>query len=331
MRKEEGWATGQQPVHVKLPIATETTNKCNTAEKGKSSSSVVTGSLILDPIFSRRNITRIRTSNVRTINQTGRLAQLLQEFDNYRLDILGLSEVRWTGSGCFNSANKTILFSGYEGRHERGVGFVLNKRAAKALVGWKPLRGDRHGIERTVGPFASPGHLSDNGERLISFCACNVLCVGNTYFQHKRIHKKTWISPGGISSYEIDKFCISRKWRTSLCNARAYRGADIGSDHHLVRATLKLKLKQQRTLTITGPFAFEKLKDPVVANSFILELRNRFELLRNTNDIEENRTTAKAVLNNCAEKVIGRRQDTRKEQWIQERTWRQIDERKRVK
>ncbi|KAL6727521.1 hypothetical protein Aduo_009391 [Ancylostoma duodenale] len=51
MRKEEGWATGQQPVHVKLPIATETTNKCNTAEKGKSSSSVVTGSLILDPNF----------------------------------------------------------------------------------------------------------------------------------------------------------------------------------------------------------------------------------------------------------------------------------------
>ncbi|KAL6727028.1 hypothetical protein Aduo_008943 [Ancylostoma duodenale] len=139
MRKEEGWATCQQPVPVELPTTTETTNKCNTAEKGKSSASFVTDSLILDPIFSPRNITRIGTWNVRPLNQIEHLAQLLQEFDNYRLDILGLSEVRWMGSGCFNSANKAILFSGCDGRRERGVGFVLNKRAANALVGWKPV------------------------------------------------------------------------------------------------------------------------------------------------------------------------------------------------
>ncbi|EYC25469.1 hypothetical protein Y032_0012g1911 [Ancylostoma ceylanicum] len=52
------------------------------------------------------------------------------------------------------------------------------------------LGGNRHRIERTVGAFASSGHISDNGERLISFCDCNDLCVGNTYFQHRRIHKK---------------------------------------------------------------------------------------------------------------------------------------------
>ncbi|KIH59885.1 hypothetical protein ANCDUO_09875 [Ancylostoma duodenale] len=174
-------------------------------------------------------------------------------------------------------------------------------------------------------------HLSDNGEQLISFCDCNDPCVGNTYFQHRRIYKKTWISPDGISSNEIDYFCTSRKWRTSLCDAREHRGADVGSDHHQVRATLKFKLKQQRPLTITKSFAVEKLKDPVVANSFILELRNGFRLLRETSDIEENRGATKAVVNNCVEKVIGRRRGTRKDQWIQERTWRQIDDRKRVK
>ncbi|RCN48193.1 hypothetical protein ANCCAN_05738 [Ancylostoma caninum] len=73
--------------------------------------------------------------------RTRRLAQILQEFDNYQLDILGLSEVRWTGSGCFTSANKTILFSGCKIRHKRGVGFVLNKRA---LEGRKPVS------ERTI-------------------------------------------------------------------------------------------------------------------------------------------------------------------------------------
>ncbi|RCN41573.1 hypothetical protein ANCCAN_12475 [Ancylostoma caninum] len=117
------------------------------------------------------------------------------------------------------------------------------------------LRGDRHGIKRTVGPFSSSEHLSDNGERLIPFCDRNDLCAGNAYFQH--------------------------------------------------RATLKPKLKQQRPLTITRPFAVEKLKDPVVANSFNLELRNRFKLLRDTNDIEENWAASKALMNNCAEKFIG--------------------------
>ena len=31
--------------------------------------------------------------------QTGRMPQLVKEFDNYNLDILGVSEVRWTGTG----------------------------------------------------------------------------------------------------------------------------------------------------------------------------------------------------------------------------------------
>ena len=41
---------------------------------------------------------RIGTWNVRTLYQTGKLSQVVKEFDNYRLDLLGLCETRWTGS-----------------------------------------------------------------------------------------------------------------------------------------------------------------------------------------------------------------------------------------
>ena len=99
----------------------------------------MTDGLILGSVFSPKNTTFIGTWNVRTLNQTGRLAQLLREFDNYRLDILGISEVRWIGSGRMTSENKTVLFSGHEAKHERGVGFILNKRAVSALDGWKPI------------------------------------------------------------------------------------------------------------------------------------------------------------------------------------------------
>lgn len=41
------------------------------------------------------------------------------------------------------------------------------------------------GFEDIIGPFASFKCLSDNGERLLSFCTYNNLCIGNTFFQHK--------------------------------------------------------------------------------------------------------------------------------------------------
>ncbi|EYC02893.1 hypothetical protein Y032_0097g3001 [Ancylostoma ceylanicum] len=143
------------------------------------------------------------------------------------------------------------------------------------------LGGDRHGIERTFGPSASSGHISDNG---------------NTYFQHRRIHKKTWNSPDGVASNEIDHIRISRNH-----DARAYRGADVGSDHYLVRATLKLKLKHLRSSSIVRPFTVEKLMDPIVSSRFTLELRSRFEVFGNTSDIEKDWVGVKTTVRDCAD------------------------------
>ncbi|PIO74689.1 7 transmembrane receptor [Teladorsagia circumcincta] len=99
----------------------------------------VTDAPILNLFFSPKNKTYVG-HNVRTLNRTGSLAQLLHGFDNYRLDILGISEVCWKGNGRRNSDNETILFSGHEDKHEEGVGFVLNRKAANALNGWKPIK-----------------------------------------------------------------------------------------------------------------------------------------------------------------------------------------------
>ncbi|KAK6031565.1 hypothetical protein OSTOST_02281 [Ostertagia ostertagi] len=47
--------------------------------------------------------------------------------------------------------NKTVLHSGHEDRHERGVGFVLHKRAAEALVGWNQnIKNTRESIRLMV-------------------------------------------------------------------------------------------------------------------------------------------------------------------------------------
>lgn len=64
---------------------------------------------------------------------------------------------------------------------------------------------------------------------------------------HKRIHKATWMSPDLITENQIDHICIAKKFRRSLEDTRVKRGADAASDHHLVVAKLKLKLRRNGT------------------------------------------------------------------------------------
>lgn len=49
----------------------------------------------------KRQRTRIGQWNIRTLYQKGKLPQLNKEFSRLKLEVLGLSEVRWTGFGKF--------------------------------------------------------------------------------------------------------------------------------------------------------------------------------------------------------------------------------------
>ncbi|KAI2663210.1 Craniofacial development protein 2 [Labeo rohita] len=118
------------------------------------------------------------------------------------------------------------------------------------------LRGDfnaqisanQQGLEHVIGPYGTGCHITNNGECLLLFCNTNGLCIGNTFFTHKQIHKKTWCGPNGLTNNKIDYVCVSRRWRSALQDTCVYRGADVGSDHHLLKAVLKLQLKKQRAI-----------------------------------------------------------------------------------
>jgi len=58
---------------------------------------------------------------------------------DYKLDVLGLSEMRWTVQGRLTSEDITIIYSGREEHHYQGVGILLNKEASRAVIGWKPV------------------------------------------------------------------------------------------------------------------------------------------------------------------------------------------------
>ena len=68
----------------------------------------------------------IETWNVRSMNQ-GKLEVVKQEMARVNVDILGISELKWTGMGEFNSDDHYIYYCGQESLRRNGVAIMVNK------------------------------------------------------------------------------------------------------------------------------------------------------------------------------------------------------------
>ena len=69
----------------------------------------------------------IGTWNVRSMNQ-GKLEVVKQEMARVNINILGISELEWTGMGEFNSDDHYIYYCGQESLRRNGVVLIVNKR-----------------------------------------------------------------------------------------------------------------------------------------------------------------------------------------------------------
>ena len=69
----------------------------------------------------------IGTWNVRSMNQ-GKLEVVKQEMARVNVNILGISGLKWTGMGEFNSDDQYIYYCGQEPLRRNGVAIIVNKR-----------------------------------------------------------------------------------------------------------------------------------------------------------------------------------------------------------
>ena len=65
----------------------------------------------------------------------GKLEVVKQEMTRVNTDILGISELKWTGMGEFNSDDHYIYYSGQESLRRNGVAIIVNKRVQNAVHG----------------------------------------------------------------------------------------------------------------------------------------------------------------------------------------------------
>jgi len=108
-------------------------------------------------------------------------------------------------------------------------------------------------------------------------------------FPHKDIHKYTWSSPDGRKRNEIYHIAINGIFKRSVQDARAFRGADVGSDHNLVVGDIQLKLSgvvRKQGKTTAQKNELSNLKVPEIKQRFVLELKNRFSCLAETESEE---------------------------------------------
>ena len=98
------------------------------------------------------------------------------------------------------------------------------------------------------------------------------LVIENTLSQQNKRRRYTWTSPDSQYQNQIDYILCSQRWRSSIESAKIWPGADCGSDHEILIAKFRRKLKKVgKTIR---PFRYDLNQIP---NDYTVEVRNRFK------------------------------------------------------
>ena len=98
----------------------------------------------------------------------------------------------------------------------------------------------------------------------------------------------TWEHPDGVHKAQIDHILLRRKWRNSVRNCRAYSAVELGSNHRIVTAELKISLRVPRPDQKIVRRDMQALN-----NSADLQERYRIEVITLSNNFNEKSSQAK--------------------------------------
>ena len=122
-------------------------------------------------------------------------------------------------------------------RHSR------TKKDVLIIIGdWNAKVGSQE-IPGVTGKFG-PEVKNKAGQRVVEFCQENTLVIANTLFQQHMRRLCTWTSPDGQYWNKTDYIIWSQWWWSFIQPAKTRLGANCGSDHELLAAKFRLKLKK---------------------------------------------------------------------------------------
>jgi len=144
-------------------------------------------------------------------------------------------------------------------------------KAVLFIIGdWNAKVGSQE-IPGVTGKFGL-GIQNESGQRLTEFWQENALVIANTLFQQHKRRLYTWTSPDGQYQNQTDYILCSQRCRSSIQSEKIRPGADCGSDHELLIAKFRLKLK--KVGKTTRPFRYDLNQIPY---DYTVKVTNRFK------------------------------------------------------
>ena len=137
----------------------------------------------------------------------------------------------------------------------------------------------------------------------------NTLVIANTLFQQHKRRLYIWISPDGQHRNQIDYILCSQRWRSSIQSAKTNPRDDCVSDHELILAKFRLKLK--KVMKATGPFRYDLNEIPY---NYTVDVRNRFKGLDLIDQVpEELRREVHDIVREAVIKTIPRKRNAKRQ------------------
>ncbi|XP_055910456.1 craniofacial development protein 2-like [Eupeodes corollae] len=234
--------------------------------------------------------TKFGAWNVRSLYGEGRDEQLEREMLRLKISILGISETKCRGRAEYRSdtGQTRMLYSGEDerenGQRLHGVGIMLNEVARRSLIAWPPIS------ERIMTCYAPANEATEEDKSTFythltsaysSVPKADIIIVmgdlnaqvgadNELWEKMARVHVMKMVTCFyGDTENQIGHIMIQQQWKKSMFHVRNIRNADLGSDHHLVVISLKLKtaavLRQSQNAARNQKFITNALSDPNIS------------------------------------------------------------------
>lgn len=157
--------------------------------------------------------------------------------------------------------------------------------------------------------------VNSNGERLLDLCQSLDLKIMNGFFQHKDIHKFTWVQPKKKLQSIIDYLIQPQNTKLKTNDVRVYRSAECGSDHYMVVAKISIMYRRNTNQnkiendTESKPkvikYNINSLKDEATQFLYKLRLASKLTIMDETETAEGKYQIVKTCIHEAAKEALG--------------------------